>query len=350
MKIGIDASRSQDNLQKTGVERMGDKILLELFSQLSLEHEILLYTPSLINNFPEKNQRIIKLSRFWTLARLSWEMLWHKPDIFFSPVHELPFSCPQHTYRIVHDVAFLKTTANYSWLQRLYMIYGLQRSLQICQRVFIPTQSVKNDIIKYYPTSENKLVVIGFGFDRKNPDNKVTTKQNQFVYIGRIEYKKNLINLVKAFKIFSQHHSDYKLILAGKPGFGFVTIQKAITKAVKQNKVKIELLDYISDTEKFKLQSQSKAVILVSYEEGFGIPILEGFDTGTRILASNIPALHEIGGELPVYVDPSSSEAIAQGLEEIIKDDRLDLDKGFSRLDVFSWDDVINKIKNNFNL
>ncbi len=341
MKIGIDASRMQDGINKTGVEVVGDVVVSKLFQELVNDHGVVLYTPGLLNNFSEKNQRVIKSFRFWTVARLSLEMLLHKPDVFFSPVHELPFFCPAKTYRIVHDVAFLKTPKNYSVFQRHYMNWGLKRSLRICKKIFVSTEAVKNDLLKYYPKAGNKIVVTGFGFDRKNPENNINNKQKQFVYVGRIELKKNISNLITAFEKFFKTNSDYKLILAGKPGFGFDKIKKQ----VEQSNCNIELLGYIIDEEKNNLQAQSKAVILVSHEEGFGIPVLEGFDMGTRVIVSDIPVLREVGDGVPIYINPGSVESIAQGLEEIIQNDKLNLDKGFSRVGEFSWDIVIDKIK-----
>ncbi len=339
MKIGIDASRMQSDIRKTGVEVVGDIVVRKLFQELSKDNEVVLYTPDMISDFPKKNQRVIKLFKLWTVVRLSLEMLTNKPDVFFSPVHELPFFCPEKTFRIVHDVAFLKTPDSYSFFQRQYMKYGLKRSLRICKKVFVSTQAVKNDIVRYHPESKNKIVVTGFGFDRKNLDDKVFFKKNQFVYIGRIEAKKNISRLIEAFNIFSKKHPDYKLILAGKSGFGFEKIKKQIQKS----NANIVLKDYVSDEEKNILQRESRAVVLVSTEEGFGIPVLEGFDWGTQVVVSDIPALREVGGDACIYVDPYDLDDIVQGLELALGD--CEYEKGFLRLKDFDWNKMIVIIK-----
>ncbi len=339
MKIGIDVSRMQDSIKKTGVEVVGDVVVRKLFQELSKDNEVVLYTPDVISDFPKKNQRVIKLSKLWTVVRLSLEILINKPDVFFSPVHELPFFCPKKTFRIVHDVAFLKTPYNYSFFQRQYMKYGLKRSLRICKKIFVSTKAVKNDIVKYHPESKDKIVVTGFGFDRKNLDNEVFSKRNQFVYIGRIEMKKNIYRLVEAFEIFSKKYLDYKLILAGKPGFGFEKIRQQIQKS----NANIILKDYVGDEEKNILQSESKAVVLVSTEEGFGIPVLEGLDWGTQVVASDIPVLREVGGDICVYINPCSLEDIARGLEMALGD--CEHEKGFLHLRNFDWSKMIGIMK-----
>ncbi|HRY63165.1 MAG TPA: glycosyltransferase, partial [Patescibacteria group bacterium] len=92
---------------------------------------------------------------------------------------------------------------------------------------------------------------------------------------------------------------------------------------------------------------ESAALVLVSKEEGFGFPILEAFDFGLPVVASDIPVLREIGGEACEYVNPNSPEAIASGLEKIITDENLSsklITTGHERLKFFGWSRTAEKI------
>ncbi|MFH1456886.1 MAG: hypothetical protein ABIF17_02085 [Patescibacteria group bacterium] len=103
IKIGIDASRSINSIQKTGVENVSDEIIKEI-EKLSYkaikEFEIVYYTPERISWLPDSQQRVLRwpFRFFWTQIRLSWEMLKDKPDVFFSPVHILPFFTPKKNF------------------------------------------------------------------------------------------------------------------------------------------------------------------------------------------------------------------------------------------------------------
>ncbi|MGB0757610.1 MAG: glycosyltransferase family 4 protein [Patescibacteria group bacterium] len=346
MKIGIDASRSQDMIQKTGVEHISDSLVRGLAERLSTEHDVYLYTPSRIDSIAHGSQKIMPFPRLWTVVRLSLELIINRPDIYFSPVHELPFFCPKNTYRLVHDVAFLKRGKSYSLFQKLYMRFGIWRSVKVCKKIFVPTEAVKRDLLEYTDAREDQVVAIGFGFDRKNKDNTKYANKNQFVFVGRVEDKKNLINVIKGFEIFSNNTPGYTLVIAGKPGHGYHEIEEVVNSSDSD----IKLMGYIDDQYKDELQQSATAVLLISREEGFGIPILEGFDWGSVVIAADIPHLREIGGDACIYVKPHSPEAIAYTLGVSTDPEVQDSypDKGFRQIRHFHWNIVYQNIIDTF--
>ena len=112
----------------------------------------------------------------------------------------------------------------------------------------------------------------------------------------------------------------------------------------------VEFLDYIDEEKKIELLRESAALALVSKEEGFGFPILEAFDFGLPVVASDIPVLREIGGDACMYVNPDSPESIAQGLEMVLAETcravflQEKIEKGRERLKKFSWQKTAEKI------
>lgn len=342
MIIGIDASRSTSP-HPTGVEKVSTELIKQLIinARSLTNFEFVYYTPKKIDWLPKTNQKIIKLKRLWTLLGLSYEMLKNKPNLLFVPVHTLPFFCPQKTFRIVHDIAFLKKPKNYKFWQKIYLKFDLNRSLKICQKIFVPTNAVKQDLFKYTKINSEKIIVIshGYNFQCQVSGAQVLERKKQILYIGRLEPKKNIVNLIKAFKIFSETHPDYSLILAGKIDSAY---QNQIIDLSNYQSVKdqIKFLDYISEEKKQELLSESACLILVSFEEGFGFPILEGWDFGLPVLASDIPVLREVGESACLYVDPNSSKQIATALNKIVTDKNLQTElvmKGGERLQKFSW-------------
>jgi len=94
---------------------------------------------------------------------------------------------------------------------------------------------------------------------------------------------------------------------------------------------------------------ESAALALVSKEEGFGFPILEAFDFGLPVVASDIPVLREIGADACVYVNPDSLEDIARGLETAVVETHCNaflqkIEKGHERLKKISWQKTAEKI------
>lgn len=349
IKIGIDASRSIDTIKKTGVEKVSDELLKELKTQLAEHKEIepIYYTLKEISWLPKESQRILNWPPkfLWTQIRLSWEILWHRPNIFFSPVHTLPFIIffihysllVTRYYKIIHDVAFLKQPEIYSWAKHWYLNFDLKLTLKRCAKIFVPTETVKKDLLQYTKISADKIVVIHHGYNLiSSQQPAASNKKKQILFIGRVEEKKNIANLISAFEIFNQKYSDYKLVLAGKIDNNFLTHYSLHVTHYKN----IEFLGYVTEEKKHELLRESACLVLVSKEEGFGITTLEGFDFNLPVLASDIPVLREVGGEACLYVNPNSVEEIAQGLEKIVSDQNLRnnlIEQGREQLKKFDW-------------
>ena len=60
----------------------------------------------------------------------------------------------------------------------------------------------------------------------------------------------------------------------------------------------------LPDAEMVRLLKGARALLLPSFAEGFGFPLIEAFGLGVPALCSDIPALRETGGEVPEYLDP----------------------------------------------
>jgi len=60
----------------------------------------------------------------------------------------------------------------------------------------------------------------------------------------------------------------------------------------------------LPDTEMVRLLKDARALLLPSFAEGFGFPLIEAFGVGVPALCSDIPALRETGGAVPEYLDP----------------------------------------------
>ncbi|NMC51229.1 glycosyltransferase family 4 protein [Candidatus Kuenenbacteria bacterium] len=351
MQIVVDASRSVSTIQKTGVELVSDELIKTISNQQSAisNQKIIYYTPQKIDWLPSENQRILRwpFKLLWTQIRLALELIFHPPQVMFFPVHAMPLLFivsyklrVTSYYKVIHDIAFKKQPQLYSFKQKFILNLDLWLAKKICTKIFVPTEAVKQDLIDHTKIAPKKIVFVPWGYNAKtqNPINKIQRKK-QILYIGRVEEKKNIRNLIKGFQIFSKEHPDCKLILAGKIDERF----KIYDLGLKN----IELLNYITEEKKHELLRESAVLVLVSKEEGFGFPILEAFDFGLPVVASDIPVLREIGGDACLYAKPDSPEDIATSLEKIISDEKLQaqlITAGHDRLKQFNWPDTAEKI------
>lgn len=346
----MDASRSA-NTSPTGVERYSTEILHALLNVLKNEKDWkpLLYTPKLLPNFPLKIQKRLWCPRFWTLFRLSLEMLHHKPDALFVPAHVLPFFAPRKSFVTVHDIAYEKYPLAYGTFQSFYLEWSTRRALKKCEKVIVPTEAVKADLIKYYQADSKRIAVIPHGLVTPMKVDKETIQttwhhyqldRNEpvFFFIGRLETKKNLLILLDAWKIVRKKCSRGRLFLGGMYGHGF----NELFRRMEDDDLKGTVLapGYISEEEASAFFQEATALVYPSREEGFGLPILQAFQSGTAVICSDIPALKEVGGGAALYANPNSPQAFADHMLHLIQNPALSqkLSKlGKSRLSLFSW-------------
>ncbi len=345
MKLAIDASRSVDRIQKTGVEVVSDALLKALEATKPAEVEVTYYTPEPISWLPRSAQRILPFKRFWTLVHLSRALWKDCPDALFVPVHNIPLWVPKQVVRIIHDISSYRTPEAYAWKERVLIKRDAERAKQLCKTVFVPTEAVRQDLIQLVGYSPDQIVVTGWALDESSIPlvNSPQTEERKpyLLFIGRIEEKKNIRLLIEAFRVFKVAHPDWELVLVGKPGHGFEEIQPLLQESG------VKHLGYVETNEKWNLLRGAKAVVIPSKEEGFSFPMLEAFYAGAPVVASDIPPLHDVGGAACVYVSPMDAEAVAAGVERCVSDEILRAQlvaAGKERLNLFSWERIARQV------
>ncbi len=352
--IGIDASRSTRE-QPTGVERYSTEIIQALIPEFE-GAKIRLYTPKLISRFPKSLQRVIRLPRLWSLLRLSLEMLLHKPDALFIPAHVLPFFAPKNSYVTIHDVAYEKYPMAYGAFQSIYLEWSTRRALKHAKKVIVPTNAVKEDLIRLYEADPKKVMVSHHGRIPLQQVSKAEVKSNLeffqlaeddliFFFIGRLETKKNLMVLLDAWAEVQQKVNRGRLFLGGMYGHGFADLFKRMESEDLRGTVLAP--GYLSEEEVASIFQASIAMVLPSREEGFGLPVLQSFEADCAVICSEIPALKEVAGDAALYANPDDPKSFAKQMLRLIEDPGMKDDlvkKGFKRLKAFSWEKAAKQI------
>jgi glycosyltransferase involved in cell wall biosynthesis len=283
----------------------------------------------------------------WSLALVLRRI---KPDLFLSPEGYICLKTNVKTINVMHDIAYEHYPETVPALVKSYYKHFFPMFAKRADRIATVSQYSKNDIVQTYRVSPDKISVVYNGCNEDyQPVSEITktaTRQKwssgkpYFAYVGSINPRKNIKNLLLAFDAFKiENTSDIKLLLVGKKGFGGDELDKLLSGL--NAKTDIHFLGRVEDVQEVKnIISASIALTYISVFEGFGIPCLEAMRCGTAVITSNTSSMPEVCGEAAIYIDPFSVESIKEGMKKITgePESRQDLiTKGFEQAKKFSW-------------
>lgn len=146
---------------------------------------------------------------------------------------------------------------------------------------------------------------------------KAVESGNYVLMIGTIEPRKNHALVLDAFDhiLFEK---GMNVIFAGRIGWNVEDFQKRMEKHPKKDK-QFYFLQGMNDATIDYLYKHAFCVAFPTFNEGFGLPIIESYQRGVPVLASDIPILREVGGDYCSYFDPNSWESFANALQNWIE-------------------------------
>lgn len=333
------------------------RLLKEQAKRPRREVEVVLYTPQKLD--VNCDQRVIPFPRLWTQIRLSYEMLINPPDVLFVPSHVIPLIHPKKTVTMIHDVAFRYLRDAYSPFQYYYLNFSAWFACKFAYKILVPTNAVKQDLLRFYNCDPKKVFVVPHGMDApaapehfsENREREILMRfgivpgMRYILFIGRLETKKNLLRLLRAFAEFVKKHPDYKMLLCGKRGIGFEKIWQVMEDNGLWNKVLLP--GYINEEEKHLLLKNCAIFALPSLQEGFGFPILEAFYYKKPLFTSDILAIREVAGDAAMFINPYKEKEIADGLARLADNKKLReklIESGAKQVKKFKWETSARKI------
>lgn len=127
-----------------------------------------------------------------------------------------------------------------------------------------------------------------------------------FVCVATIEPRKNhllLLNLWRSLVDLLGTNQTPRLLLVGRRGWENENVIDMLDRCPGLRDV-VQELPRLPDAGLRDLLSNARAVLLPSFAEGFDMPVAEALAAGVPVLASDIPAHREVGGQVPDYIDP----------------------------------------------
>jgi len=339
MHVGIDGSRCGE-VNATGVERYSQLVLPELIKELiDRGHRVTVYARENSKLFDGAHVRAVNLRYFWTQIFLGIMTQKDKVDHLFVPSHVLPFFRPRHCTVFVHDICWEDFSSAYSFLTRWYLRLTTEDAAQNAN-ILTHSKYTKERIGNIF-NAKNIFSILPAAMPVENAVKKYTLpwKKPYLLYVGRIDKKKNISLLLRAFNNLLSRRPDltHGLVLLGKDGYGWKDIME--TNKGLNHKEKIIFSGYVPDEVRDQAIREASGIVLPSICEGTSLVLLEARTARVPFASSDCPPCIEAGGVKGIYVAADNISAWEKALEKLI-DNPLTPDPSSSR----SWADVAKEI------
>ncbi|WP_298398608.1 glycosyltransferase family 1 protein [Sphingobium sp.] len=167
-----------------------------------------------------------------------------------------------------------------------------------------------------------------------------------FVYISTIEPRKNHLLLLNIWRRLVDRLGDAApvLVLVGRRGWENENVIDMLERGEALRGHVIEAGE-VSDNRMQALVAQARAMLMPSFIEGFGMPVVEALAAGVPVICSDIIAHREVGGDAPDYLDPLDGIGWMRAIEQYSQPDAPDRAAQLARIAVWrapTWRDYFD--------
>jgi len=375
MNIGYDGKRAFQN--KTGLGNYS-RSLLSILNRYFPQLQYTLFAPKKTNLFDidsynnfqtiqPQNFFYKKLPSLWRRIGIVKQIDQAHLDIYHGLSNELPKNIEKlniKTVVTIHDLIFERFPKTYHLDERYTHRWKIKRACKIADAVIAISEQTKNDLIKLYGVSPQKITVCYQScnpifektiseIEKNNVKKKYQLPDQYFLFVSSITARKNLIAICRAMIILKDTLAIPLVII----GDGKIE-KNEVKQLMKENGIEHRLLflnelsaakedSFTSAADFPAIYQQALALLYPSIFEGFGLPILEAMWSGLPVICSSVSSMPEVAEDAALYFSPEDTNQLAQHLQAIASDQQLVKilkDKGREQAKKFSTENYANQI------
>lgn len=343
------------NLSKKLIERGHEVTVITRGNPKNIEHfhfnEIEVYKPQFFPVYPfHVHVHRLFVEKFFRRLGKEFDVIHiHSP---LSPVpkdmpQDIPIVSTVHT-SLMEDIKHYQVHSPGAMGQKLTTyVSGYPLTMDLIENssaVTTVSSAVAKEIQEYYGRTP---VILGNGVDENRFYPAEDRVGGYILYVGRLDYRKGVIDLVKAAQILKERSVNTRIIIVGK-GPLYSTIKRIISKSNLNN---VELPGHVSWERLLWLYRNAEVFVFPSHYEGLPTVVLEAMASGLPVVASDIPAhrdaiINECNGLLSKKGSPNS---IAEKVQILLEDKNLQKKLGKNARKTiekrFTWDRISRKFE-----
>lgn len=334
MKIGFDAKRAFNN--HTGLGNYSRLLISGMLSEFP-QHEYYLFTPSVKKEFiglfaGHANVRIITpmsflgktFKAFWRTFGITGLCNTLELDVFHGLSNELPAGIHQFKGKkivTIHDLIFLRYPHYYKSIDRKIYTRKFRAACMNADMIVAASKQTALDIETFLQVEKQYIRVVYQGcdpqFNKAVSESKKSEVRSKYelpdefiVCVGTIEERKDQLTVLKAW-----HRSGLRqsMVFVGRQ----TPYARQLHDYVEQHGLQhaVKFIEGAAFTDFPAFYQLAAIAVYASEFEGFGIPVLEGLQSGTRMLVADSSSLPEVGGDAVEYFEPGNEEQLSSLLK-----------------------------------
>ncbi|MEW6050871.1 MAG: glycosyltransferase family 1 protein [Candidatus Zixiibacteriota bacterium] len=264
-------------------------------------------------------------------------------DIVHALCHRLPPVRSRKTIYTVHDVWSLETNEYQGESYQKKLAKRMKRDIARSDMIVTDSEWTRQRLVALGLAEAGTCHAVPLGVvipptvqptELSEPVRQVLSLR-YVLFVGRIENRKNLGHVVDAVRSVP----NLSLVVVGEPGFGYDEI--VARHFVRIPSDRLMRFARLSPSDLTALYHHAVGTLLPSWEEGFGMPVLEAMAAGSPVITSNRSACAEVAGDAATLVDSDAPAQSVAALTRLLEDEPYRsemIEKGRERSQMFSWE------------
>ncbi|MGH9512033.1 MAG: glycosyltransferase family 4 protein [Terriglobales bacterium] len=352
LRVAFDNSLTRRNLAGTGTYT--SHLIRELRTAADLKVEVF-DGPDLGRDGNGTMHRVLRrmANVYWSRSTLPQLLREGRFDVLHGPAFVIPRNCPCPSVVTIYDLSFLLFPSHFRGRWGAYVASHMLSILRLASAVICLSNQTKQDLMKFYKVSPEKVRVVYCGVDhsrfhqkaRFDPEwaSKVGMRDGYVLHVGSLAARKNIPTMLRAVAHLRSKGKwgNRQVVLSGSESRGLPGAAEVYETIEQFDLTEIVLLPgHVPDDQVPGLYAQAGVLVMPTLYEGFGLPVLEAMASGTPVVASNNSSIPEVAGDAALLVPTSDHLAMADAIERILENPQIAAQlraAGLVQAQKFSW-------------